>query len=308
MQDQWQDREPERQEQRKNTQTGGQPQSFGKRMWYLWGPIVIKWGIGTLVSIAAMMVYTTMYVISNYEKAMAAMSNQNDMFNLSMTVSEQVLKYLTPIQGVAALICIPVMLVLFHMDRKKEKAAGVVQAKKAPMWKYGAVVIIAAAMCIALNNLVVIGNLSVYSQEYAETSQAFYSASFIIQIICLGILIPISEELVFRGLVFKRLRGEMGFVAAGIYSSVMFGIMHGNIVQMIYGFVLGMMLAYVYEKYGSVKAPMVAHVVINLISLFVTEYKVYDWMGQDIMRIGIITVVCAALAATMYVYIQRIEQ
>ena len=84
-------------------------------------------------------------------------------------------------------------------------------------------------------------------------------------------MIPICEELVFRGLMFKRMRERSGFLYAAVYSALVFGLFHGNIVQMVYGFILGMLLAYMYEKYGSVKAPIVGHMVMNLFSVLATE-------------------------------------
>ena len=68
------------------------------------------------------------------------------------------------------------------------------------------------------------------------------------QLLCLGVLVPISEELVFRGMMFKRLREQSGFMHAAIFSSVVFALLHGNMVQMLYAFATGMMLSYVYEN------------------------------------------------------------
>ena len=95
---------------------------------------------------------------------------------------------------------------------------------------------------------------------------------------------------------------------AAVFSSVVFGLMHMNLVQMIYGFVMGMLLAYVYEKYGSVKAPILAHMTMNILSVAATSAGILEWMMEDIMRIGTVTVICAAVAATMFVLIQRIDE
>ena len=81
-----------------------------------------------------------------------------------------------------------------------------------------------------------------------------------------------------------------------------------NMVQMIYGFILGMMLAYVYEKYGSVKAPVLAHATMNLLSVTATQIGLMDWLMADIMRIGTVTVLCASVAASMFVFMQRIDE
>lgn len=308
MQNQWDNQMPDPKIPPEGGADRGSQQTYGKRLWHLWGPVFIKWGIGIMTSMAAVAVYSMLYVYMNYDVAAEALNNQEKMMNLSLKMSEGVMKYMTQIEGIAAAVTIPVMLILFHMDRKKEKLKGIAPNIKAPIWKYVGIIGISAAMCIGLNNLIAIGNLSQFSDSYEETAKAFYSAGFGIQILCLGILIPICEELVFRGLVFRRLREETAFLQAGLYSSAIFGVLHMNIVQMLYGFVVGMMLAYLYEKYGSLKAPVLAHVVMNVVSIFITKYKLLDWMMEDIIRIGSITVLCAAVSSLAFIWIQRIEE
>ena len=61
----------------------------------------------------------------------------------------------------------------------------------------------ALALCLGLNNLINIGNLGASDEVYTETMNTLYSAALPVQIIALGILVPISEELVFRGLLFN---------------------------------------------------------------------------------------------------------
>ena len=284
------------------------PRSNGKRMWHLCGPLVIKWAIGFGVSMAAMMALSFTYIYAHYDAAMSAMQDETQMMNLYANLLEEYINATTLVEGIAALVTIPVMLVLFHKDRVAEKLRGVIPNKKAPIWKYLAEIVLALSLSMGLNNLILIANLSSVSDGYQETMDALYSAPLFVQIISLAVLVPISEELVFRGLLFKRLREQGAFMQAALYSSIVFGLLHMNMVQMIYGFILGMMLAYVYEKYGSVKAPIVAHMAMNLLSVLGTEFKLYEWLVEDSLRIGIITVVCAAVSATMFVLIQRIDE
>ena len=70
--------------------------------------------------------------------------------------------------------------------------------KKAPLWKYTAALLMALAMSLGLNNLITIGNLSDMSESYQTTMEAFYSSPLPLQIIVLGILVPVNEELVPR--------------------------------------------------------------------------------------------------------------
>ena len=284
------------------------PMGRRKGTWYAWTPLLIKFLISIAVSMIAVMGYTFVYISQHYEETVGAMQSQQDMLELSVSISERMLQYTTQLEGITALIVIPVILYMFHRDRKNEKMAGVIPNRKAPLWKYGAVIGIAAALCVGLNNLILISNISSYSAAYQQTSDSLYSAPFVMQLLCLGILVPISEELVFRGMMFKRMREQSGFGQAAFLSSLVFAILHGNMVQMLYAFATGMILCYVYEKYGSVKAPAVGHIVMNIISVAASRFGFFGWMMENNMRISVITILCGAFAAVMFVLIQRIDE
>ena len=68
-----------------------------------------------------------------------------------------------------------------------------------------------------------------------------------------------------------------------------------------------MMFCYVYEKYGSVKAPILAHITANILSVVGTQFQWFDWLFEDPMRVGISTVLCAFIASSIYVMIQRLN-
>lgn len=288
----------------------------------IWGPVLVKWGIGMGVSMLAMMLFESFTILKKSGIDMNAVQNMAQVWDviyqnmldmsqsaeLATEAAEEMLKYTTPLEGITAFVTIPILMVMFHRDTIREKIAGFVPNKKAALWKYGAILIMTAAMTLGLNNLIEIGGLMSASEGYEDTMNALYAVSFPLQILCLGILIPICEELVFRGLMFRRLRQGNSFLAAALYSSVVFGFLHANLVQMLYGFILGLTFCYLYEKYGSVKAPVFAHISSNILSVLLTEMEAMEWMAKEPLRIGIITVICASAASTMYVLIQKIEE
>ena len=298
------------------------PPKRENRFLRIWGPLLIKWGIGIGISMFAMFLIEGVVIIresglninnmQDYGQIQEFLTNYlNDTATSSDFMNKltiEFLKYTTPVQGVAALVTIPILMIMFHRDRIKERISGFIPNKKAAIWKYSGIVVMVAAMTIGLNNLIVISGLSKASESYEQTLESFYTASIPVQILCLGILIPLCEEYVFRGLMFRRLRQTDSFLRAAIYSSLVFGFFHINIVQTLYGFVLGMLFCYFYEKYGSVKAPILAHIVANIISVILTEVNALEWMAQVPLRMGIITVACASVASTMYVLIQRIDE
>lgn len=78
-----------------------------------------------------------------------------------------------------------------------------------------------------------------------------------------GILAPIAEELLFRGLVQRTLM-PWGKRFAILCSAFTFGIFHGNLLQAPYAFLVGLVLGYVACEY-SIGWAMVLHMVNNLV-------------------------------------------
>lgn len=89
------------------------------------------------------------------------------------------------------------------------------------------------------------------------------SVPIIVQIICSGICGPILEELVFRGIVYNKLKEFNKPMRAIILTSVIFGLFHTNIINAIYAFGVSFMLIYLYEKYKTLKAPIIMHIGLN---------------------------------------------
>ena len=182
--------------------------SYGQRFWRIWGPFIIEWGIQIAVSMVAAVVVMYQYMNAHTKEVVAAYESQAAMMQFATKLMNMMQKYTTIISGVTALVVIPVMLFLYHRDRNREKYYGVATNKKAPLWKYVLVVVFAGGASLALNNLILIGNLSALSATYETTATSMYSAPFAVQIVCLAILSPIAEELVFRGLMFRRMRED----------------------------------------------------------------------------------------------------
>lgn len=87
------------------------------------------------------------------------------------------------------------------------------------------------------------------------------------------ILAPLVEELICRGIIF-RIAGKVspGFWAANCIQALAFGIMHMNLVQGIYAFLLGLVLGYIYGKYRNIWICMLLHGVINLTSNYIDYF------------------------------------
>ena len=80
------------------------------------------------------------------------------------------------------------------------------------------------------------------------------------------ILAPITEELFFRGFLFKGLREKYGWVNALMFSSIIFALFHGQLATLLPTFLMGALFAYMFQKTGSVFPGMLLHFSINAFS------------------------------------------
>lgn len=280
-----------------------QQRNLRNRVWELFSPIVLK----IMVSLAVEVVVIAMFYVK-YLPELSAAATQEQMMEIYLNVTSDVYKYIVEITAISAIATMPFLILMRKNDRRREIAMDIVPNNKAPLSKYIYIVCISITFSLALNNILLLSNLAEYSIAYQEAAEALYTPSLFVQILCLGIITPIMEEYIFRGLVFKRLRCRVSATRAIVASALFFGMYHGNLVQTIYGTLSGLLLGYLYEKYGSLKAPILAHMLMNIVSCILTEADVFTWMFSESIRMAVITIGCAAITSIMYLYIQKIEE
>ena len=94
------------------------------------------------------------------------------------------------------------------------------------------------------------------------------------------VIAPVGEELLCRGLIFHyagKVVEDMknrraAFWIANTLQALMFGIMHGNLVQGFYAFVMGLGFGWLRRRYNSLYPSMLAHLTVNFTSTFLLEY------------------------------------
>lgn len=84
------------------------------------------------------------------------------------------------------------------------------------------------------------------------------------------ILAPITEELFFRGVLLRTLaKSNQRF--AIFASAFFFGLVHGNLQQFILAFLIGIFLAHITIKHGSIIPSVIVHMFINSVSTLIGE-------------------------------------
>lgn len=95
------------------------------------------------------------------------------------------------------------------------------------------------------------------------TSNISLPVNLFVVVICA----PIMEELLFRKTLIER-TAHFGEGISILFSGLVFGLFHGNLVQFGYAFLLGVFFGFIYIKTKNIVYPIILHMVINFFGSF----------------------------------------
>ncbi len=121
-----------------------------------------------------------------------------------------------------------------------------------------------------------------------------------IWILALALLIsaPIAEEIMCRALMLNMLKKSFSVPIAILISATIFGVMHilaGGISLAIGAFLMGLLLAVIYEKTKSLWAVMVAHMVANLPEFILFQSPEIGRVAKILMIAGLLLISAGCL-------------
>lgn len=120
-------------------------------------------------------------------------------------------------------------------------------------------------------------------------------------IFALGILAPICEEFIFRGIIFSGLK-EKGIKNAVLISSLMFMLMHLSLHQTFYQFILGIILALLYYFTQNIFAPILIHFINNVSILLINYFSPSFFEYRFLTSNYIILAVVLFLVGVFFIY------
>lgn len=294
----------------------------GVTIWRSIYPILIFLGVDTLISMVPMYAHMFREIFA----WMAANPNAEITTELIEQFTESATNYLYSIALyitlIRSFILIPLFFVFMHLDTRRDKRLEK-HVEYKPYKHLWLLILIPLGIvsCLGFNNFVSMmvdwmqSGIDALGIEYDlmstfnDTSEVIYSGGIVLQLLVTCVCAPLVEETLFRGIVHKRLRGIMGATPAMIISSVLFGIIHGNIVQFIYATLIGLICAYVYEKFKTICAPILVHFSANIFSVFITflTQANTDTTG-DVPSIGYYMLLTVALLAVIFVLLFILEK
>lgn len=237
-------------------------------------PMVIFILIQYLVTFCATLTFM------NSAVAPEAVLNDAQILELKNAAYETLNKNVVLISGIAAVISIPIFYRMLNKEWMKRPYR--LQTLKPVYKKYIYVALVAVGLTVAFNLGVNAFEFFRYDVDYARIARGIYSEPLYLQVLVIGFLMPISEELMFRGLIFERISNYGSETSGVILTSLLFGLYHGTMIQLIYAFVFSLLMIFAYKRCGSFRAPMVFHIVSNLSSLAMNQLRPMSSMQYSI--------------------------
>lgn len=281
--------------------------NFWRNAWQLLYPIGAHFLITLVVSFIAMFICCSLAMTGIPSDQLQGL----DFKGMTELITEVAMKeYLAQsiwITVAASLISIPIMLLFMKKDVRDEyKAHCHVTYDTVPVWIFIAAFVLGITAGATGNVIISLSGLAdAFVDELEQMDAQIYQGSIIVQVIAVGILAPIAEELVFRGLVYHRMRYQISFIPAMIMSALIFAMYHGNITQGVYAFLLGCILALVYEKTQNILTSILLHCGANIFSIAATATGGFFGILEDTFTMWLYIVVMAVATLFLLDYIYR---
>lgn len=185
------------------------------------------------------------------------------------TFSPQLSVYIT---AIAALCTVPLLYYYYKESVVQPMSHTIVrkQQKRLLLWALP-IVLLASILSIGLNLILAQIPVMQQSQGFEQTANVQYSVSLPIGLLIFGVLMPVVEELMFRGVLYNRIKQSFGTLIAVVLSALIFGLYHGNVVQFVYATILGLVMALLYEKFQMLLAPILFHCSANIVVYIVSK-------------------------------------
>lgn len=197
-------------------------------------------------------------------------------FFLSMGFDTQSAAFQTGLNGILSLLCIGIPVLFMPMALKTSfKQLYPLKYKR----KGSTVSLVMFGLSIGFLGNYAAGIISSYIDLFGKTGapvttdvggNIYYSLNpieVLIYFVSISIIPGILEEFAFRGVFLQGLRKYIGDAGAIFYSSLMFAMLHRNIVQSTFAFIVGLVIGYICIYSGSLIPGMLIHIINNAVSV-----------------------------------------
>jgi membrane protease YdiL (CAAX protease family) len=130
---------------------------------------------------------------------------------------------------------------------------------------------------------------------YVKQMDQLQDGNIITVLLLFIIIAPITEELVFRGVILHKANQYVSFLGANILQALLFGLYHWNVIQGFYAAILGFILGAIYYKFRSIVASMLLHMAVNSSSFLIILFPDKVWASYLLIFGGVVLLIITLL-------------
>ena len=229
----------------------------------------------------------------------------------------------------AAVVNVVAFAVFFIVCKKLRRP--VLQIRKLGWVEVVLIVVIAIGMLGFVDTFIMVSDriseyiksLSEQMSQYRESVDRFSGVKAeevplwdtICYLVTICFIVPLEEELIFRGAVFGVLRRKMGPLASILITAAIFGVMHRVSIQTAYAIVCGMILTACYYYTEDIFASVIMHSIFNILGSGLGDLLKLEGLGvssglrkEIIMNCNIICILMMVPAGLGFLALARISR
>lgn len=182
-------------------------------------------------------------------------------------------------------------LVFYLVNRRKINATPMEKSKCTPKFFAKCILaIFAVNMILSVMDMLLV-NLTGFSLSIP--SESMTNMNPLLMFITVAVFPAVVEELLYRGVLYRYLRGH-GVQFAAITSSIIFGLIHLNFLQFFFASFMGVVCCYIYEATGKIRYSMLLHLLNNSVLVLFSILPVTNEVGVIIqMALGVVSLIAA---------------
>lgn len=282
--------------------------TYWQRVWILLYPWLIYMGATWLV----LFCFAVRYMLMNPD-AIGGAPTWQDMLLQSERLLAYVDQHYVYIAILSAAVSLPLFYLFYKKDRQKEMREGFVREQWQPAHPASLPLslLLGAGAAVTLNHVLIYSGIyDLLIDGFSDAASVLYQNQFWLELLGVGIIVPMAEEMLFRGLIYRRIRWQLDAKAAIPFSAFLFALFHMNLLQGIYAFLIGLLLAFAFERTHNIWVPVLIHVGANILSVLLSEISalqaIYDPANTSLF-IGVSLGAMVIFVLVFYVFLTRIH-
>lgn len=203
----------------------------------------------------------------------------------------------TPTIIMCAAIMVIIVFTLIHTSKKRNNITRAYRFNKISSPHLLYTIILGCFVCFLSIGFSGLFNLGTLDPEATETlNNLVMNNSIWVTLLSVGIIVPISEEIIFRGSVFKNLSEHFNIKWVIVIQAVIFSVYHFNLVQALPTLIIGLVIGFAVYYTNSIISGIIIHILNNSIAIILSHV-----LPEDLLILPVHNIITIIIAGTILI-------